>query len=166
MKQLTTTIVGLILVFCMTSCTQEQPTEGIYAPNNELVSSSKEDLSKTIATAISEDHEQVAIQSIDFLEVDKGFVAEIGILTSDNQATVYYISQELNSMLEIDSSVELMSTPASAKLGGGIVAFCSCGQNTLPSSGCRTSVTVNTNGTITGTCYTEGCHYGCVFHQK
>jgi len=168
MKSLTTTtIVTLLLIFGLTSCSQEKVSEGVYAPNQELVSSSKEELSKTIANAMELDHENTAIQSIEFQEVEKGFLAEVELSTFDDHFTVYYMSSEIQENLEVDSSIELVQGSGSSKLAPGLVAWCSCGITTTPSSACRVSVTYNPNGSTTGTCYQEGtCATACVYHQQ
>jgi len=165
MKNLTATALALLLILGMTSCSQEKVAPGIYAPNEALVSNSEDELRKTIASAIHEDEQQVAIKSIDFLDVKKGFIAEVDITTYGIAHTIYYISNDLNADVEVDSSVELVTGPAnSARMG--IVAYCSCGLGSFPSSECRVSITHNPNGTITGTCFKEGCMNGCVYHQE
>lgn len=81
---------------------------------------------------------------------------------------MYYISSDVENEFSEDSDLGIVKIKK-RRVGGGsgeIVAFCSCGLSSFPSSLCRPSVTKNPNGSITGTCYTEGCNLGCSFHSS
>ncbi len=165
-KILNVTLCLLIFTAMFVACSKEKVVEGIYAPNGELISASMEELTVTIADALAMDKTNVSVKSISYQDVEKGFVAEIELhlAATDELTNVYYLSEKYAKEIKADSSVELISVSAENRSFSSMVAHCSCGStSSSPSSGCRVSVTTGGGGT-TGTCYSQGCSFGCVLH--
>lgn len=154
-------MVAILVSATLVSCNKDdQVSSAIYAPNKALVSESKADLAKTIANDIGVD--RVTINSMDFLDVKEGYIAELHVATPNlSDKKVYYVSPDLVPKLNYDSSIEVNSNydPAARRIGGASVT-CSCFVDSPASSGCVPSLEVGPND-VTATCTDVDCTSSC-----
>ncbi|MEM8906800.1 MAG: hypothetical protein AAGD05_03045 [Bacteroidota bacterium] len=164
----------LIIAASFTACQEEELDTTIYTPQGVAVSSSIEALTQTIATRTQLNAEDISVEILSFLEVSQGYIAEIAIYVpaTNEHYKVYHMSQDNADRLQHQGDLNVATQAVSRSLGSrsntlvaSVTAYCSCGLNSFPSSGCTVSVTTHPDGSITGTCQVGSCGFGCVFHS-
>ncbi len=170
-KTINCILVSILFLIALGSCNKEDVSTNIYSPNNLIVSESMADLTATIADAIEIKQGDLSIKSISFLDVKEGFIAEVEtyISTTNEYTKVYYMSPLLKDNITYDDSVELAKVRAKNRstvpvIDDGLTAFCSCGNSSTPSNGCRISGRLNEDFTITLRCFQTSCSSYCTLH--
>ncbi|MEL6866815.1 MAG: hypothetical protein AAFP19_20495 [Bacteroidota bacterium] len=166
-KVINCAFVSLLLLLSLASCNKEEVNTKIYAPNDLLVSESMADLTQTMAGILNMDQKDLSIQSISFLDVKEGFIADVEVYISStgDHANVLYISPLLEDKIQYDASVKVADQAENRNnppfIDGFPSAFCSCGGDASPSRNCRISGSLNENGTISLRCFSTGCPDVC-----
>jgi len=68
--------IPMLFILSLASCSKEQDMS-IRAPNNAFVSESTEDLVARLAYIVNMDAKDLSIESISYLDVEEGFIAEV-----------------------------------------------------------------------------------------
>ncbi|MEM1319614.1 MAG: hypothetical protein AAGG75_05120 [Bacteroidota bacterium] len=164
--------ISMFFLLALASCNKSEDTAAaakVFAPNNVLVSESMEDFTATIAYGLDAEVKDITIESISYLDVEEGFVAEVEVYNSatDVHSVIYGFSPQLKDKIRYDSSVEVAEV-ATDRTVPVIVGFptarCEC-QNALNNDGCRINGKLRQEPepdfTIVLNCYNTTCYSGC-----
>ena len=158
-------LVSMLFILALGSCNKETDTS-IYAPNNALVSESMEDLTKTLANIVNMDAKDLSIESISYLDVKEGFIAEVEmhISTTNEYFNLFYVSPIYKDRISYDSSI-VVSESAEQRNAPYIEDFpglyCSCWDSSAPSNQCRISGRLGESGIPYFRCTSTGCSNVC-----
>lgn len=156
-------VLSALVLGCQPSAIESQNFDNLSlrAPSGDYIAASYDDLVEEIASIYSDQAAEIKLLEIDYLNMAEGYAATVSFSHSEyGNAKVVFMSS-VNSDSDISSGKMRVSGAKAI-----IKAFCSCGDNSFPSSGCEVSVTQNPNGSVTTTCKVTSCSWGCVAHVE
>ncbi|MFS0492031.1 hypothetical protein [Leadbetterella byssophila] len=171
MRVITLSLVTVFFCLFVSGCKSSEVAEidnsnsiSLMAPSGDYIAKSHEDLVKRIADIYKDPSSKIKLVQIDYLNLSEGFAATVSFEHSEHgkSKVVLMPANKVQDAEEMNSEKLRVSVEEEPP----VTVYCSCGNNTFPSSQCEVTVTVNTNGSVSTTCKVTGCSWGCVAHVE